>query len=97
LKTLSVSIIHSLNRQDREIEIPELVQEPAQGSLVGKLADQQRLAIFLWNYGDVTEPIGDRVIQYPFEPDPISCHFTFPCLSPVIWFFSFKSRINHRA
>ncbi len=66
-----VFIFDPFKRQYGEIEIPELIQETTQGGLVGKLAYQQGLAIFLRDDGDAAKPIGNGATQCSFKSDAI--------------------------
>jgi hypothetical protein len=73
---LRIFIFVSIHRQNSEIEIPELIQQTAQGGLIGKMANQQRFAILLREDADIAKPIGRGSIQGFFDPDPI-CVFDF--------------------
>ena len=67
-----VFIFDPFDRQNSEVEIPELVQETAQGGLVRERTGQQCTATIQGGDGQPVEPIHDTGDQGFLDLDPIS-------------------------
>jgi hypothetical protein len=78
MRVLSTLIFDPFNRQEDQIEIPELIHQTAQSGLIGKPADQQSRAMFLRDNLDISQPISQGGFQNTLDPDAVgACVVSF--------------------